>query len=123
MSLDGLRILLVEDDDLVAMAIEDLLEELGCKVVANAGSIDEAVAKSRAGGFECALLDVNLNGEEVFPVAEILAAQGVPFVFTSGYGSWALPEAFRARPIVSKPFRMEALSSALSTALAGKSDQ
>lgn len=123
MTFNGLRILLVEDDSLVAMVTADLLEELGCEVLAIAGHLEEAVDKAKAGGFGCALLDVNLHGEDVFPVAEILAAQGTPFVFASGYGSWGLPETFRGRPVVSKPFRIDMLSAALSAALSGRSGQ
>ena len=123
MTLNGLRILLVEDDSLVAMVTGDLLEELGCEVAAIAGNLQEAIDKAEAGGFGCALLDVKLNGEDVFPVAEILAAQGVPFVFASGYGSWGVPETYRGRPVVSKPFRMHTLSSALAAALSGRSEQ
>lgn len=110
--------LVVEDEILVAMSVEDMLADLGCEVTVSAGNVDEAIDKARAGGFECALLDVNLHGKEVFPVAEILSEQGIPFAFASGYGRSGLPEAFRTRPVVSKPFQLEELSTALSAALA-----
>lgn len=118
MGLQGLRVLLVEDEALVAMSVEDMLADLGCDVVASACTLDEAVDKARAGGFECALLDVSLGGKPVFPVAEILSERGVPFALASGYGRAALPEAFRTCPLVSKPFQLEDLSAVLSTAVA-----
>lgn len=118
MGLEGVRILLVEDEGLVAMSVEDMLAELGCEVTVSADNIDVAIDKARAGGFECALLDVNLRGKEVFPVAEILSDQGIPFAFLSGYGRAGLPEKFRTRPVASKPFQIEELAAALSAALA-----
>ena len=119
MELQGMRVLLVEDEGLVAMSVEDMLVDLGCTVAAQAGSVPEALEKARAGGFEVALLDVSLHGKKVFPVAELLSDNGVPFAFASGYGRAELPEAFRARPVVSKPLELGELSSALAAALAG----
>jgi DNA-binding response OmpR family regulator len=118
MGLKGVRILLVEDEGLVAMSVEDMLAELGCEVTASAAHLDVAIEKARAGGFECALLDVNLRGKEVFPVAEILSEQGIPFAFLSGYGRAGLPEKFRTRPVAAKPFQIEELAAAVSAALA-----
>jgi CheY-like chemotaxis protein len=100
------------------MSVEEMLADLGCTLAANACALDEALDKVEAGGFECALLDVSLGGKKVFPAAEILSARGIPFAFTSGYGRAALPEAFRTRPVVSKPFQFEDLATALSTAVA-----
>jgi CheY-like chemotaxis protein len=118
MGLEGVRVLVIEDDSLVAMSVGDMLSDLGCSVVANAGSLTQAFEKVGAGGFDFALLDVNLRGKEVYPVAEVLTEQGIPFAFASGYGRAGLPDEFRTRPIVSKPFQMEELSSVLSAALA-----
>ena len=118
MDLQGVRILLVEDEGLVAMLVEDMLAELGCEVAARADNIDVAIGEARKGGFECALLDMNLRGQEVFPVAEILREQGVPFAFLSGYGRAGLPEKFRTTPVATKPFQIEELAVALSAALA-----
>lgn len=119
MELEGLRVLLVEDDGLVAMSVEGMLSDLGCTVAAQASSLPEAMERAAAGGFEVALLDVSLNGKQVFPVAEFLSDQGVPFAFASGYGRAGLPEAFRTRPVVPKPFQLEELSAALTAALLG----
>ena len=73
--------------------------------------------KAKAGGFEVALLDVSLNGKQVFPVAEFLSERGIPFAFASGYGRSGLPERFCNRPVVPKPFLIEELSAALESAL------
>jgi CheY-like chemotaxis protein len=118
MELQGLRVLLVEDEGLVAMSVEDMLSDLGCVVAAQATSLPEAFERARAGGFEVALLDVSLNGKQVFPVAEFLSEQDITFAFASGYGHAGLPEGFRDRPVVPKPFQIDELSAALTAALA-----
>ena len=84
----GLRVLVVEDEALVAMQLEDMLDELGCVVVDVAGTVSRgvALAADAAVALDGAILDVNLGGEKVYPVAERLAARGVPFVFCTGYG-------------------------------------
>ncbi|MCK1475983.1 response regulator [Bradyrhizobium sp. 197] len=119
MELSGIRVLLVEDESLVAMLVEDMLTDLGCTVAGHAGSVPEALEEARAGEFDVALLDVSLDGTNVFPVAEALSAQGIPFAFASGYGRTSLPEAFRTTPAVPKPFQIEELSAALTAALLG----
>jgi CheY-like chemotaxis protein len=100
-----LRILVVEDEPLVAMGIEDLLGSIGARVVGPAASVAKALDLAAAGGFDGALLDVNLRGESVRPVADALAAAGTPFVFVTGHGAEGLPEAHRHRPVLAKPFR------------------
>ncbi|WP_425110404.1 response regulator [Bradyrhizobium sp.] len=117
MELQGLRVFLVEDESLVAMSVEDMLADLGCIVTAQAGSVPEALEKARSGGFDVALLDVSLHGIKVFRVAEFLSDHGIPFAFASGYGRAGLPEAFRTRPVVQKPFVQDELSAALTAAL------
>jgi CheY-like chemotaxis protein len=117
MELQGMRVLLVEDEGLIAMSVEDMLSDLGCTVAAQASSLPEALERARAGGFEIAILDVSLNGKQVFPVAELLSEKGIPFAFASGYGRAGLPETFRDRPVVAKPFQMQELSAALTAAL------
>src|SRR5262245_21302569 len=106
---DGLRVLVVEDEELVAMMIDGYLEDLGCTVAATARTVPEAVNAAETLSIQLALLDVNLAGKPVFPAAEALAAKGVPFIFSSGYGSSAVPEQFRAAPVIPKPFRIEEL--------------
>src|SRR5580704_474263 len=109
----ALRVLVVEDDGLVAMTLEDLLDDLGCEVVGSAASVAQALAWLEAGGTaDAALLDVKLGAEFVFPVAEVLAARGVAFAFTTGYGETPDPR-FRDAPVVGKPIRRERLSEVL----------
>lgn len=107
------RILLVEDESLIRMLLEDMLADLGHEVVATAASVEAAKQLATAGGFDAAILDVNLEGQEIFPVAEILAQRGLPFVFASGYGHSALPEPFRDRPTLQKPFQGAQLEAVL----------
>ena len=119
MELQGMRVFLVEDEGLVAMSVEDMLADLGWTVAAQASSLPEALEKARAGGFQVALLDVSLHGKKVFPVAQFLSDHGIPFAFASGYGREELPEAFRTRPVVPKPFELDELSAALAAAVLG----
>ena len=108
-----LRILVVEDEGLVALTIEDLLEDLGCEVVGSVGSMTQALNWLASGAeLDGALLDVNVAGERVFPIAEALAARSVPFAFTTGYGEIA-DRRFDDAPILGKPIRREALEQVL----------
>jgi CheY-like chemotaxis protein len=117
--LQGSRVLLVEDESAIAMLVEDMLLDLGCEVALSASNLAEALAKATEGGFELALLDVNLAGARVFPVAELLASRGIPFAFASGYGASGLPPEYQDRPVVAKPFRAADLAAGLQQALAG----
>lgn len=107
------RILVVEDEFLIRTLLEDMLTDLGHEVVASAATVDEARSIAEAGEFDLAILDVNLEGREIFPVAEILAARNLPFIFVTGYGAGALPDHFRGRPTLQKPFQSEKLEAAL----------
>ncbi len=82
----GKRVLVVEDEVIVAMQLEDLLRELGCDVIGPACRLDEALAMAEGDGIDLALLDVNLNGRSVCPVAQRLSDRGVPVVYATGYG-------------------------------------
>ena len=107
------RILLVEDEGLVALMLEDMLEDMGYDVAYSAASVSQAVAWIEAGGeADAALLDVNLGGEPVFPVAEALRARGVPFAFTTGYGETRDPR-FKEAILLGKPIRLERLVATL----------
>jgi CheY-like chemotaxis protein len=94
----------VEDEGTVAMLIEEMLEDLGCTVVASVPRLALAREKAGTAQVDLAILDVNLAGERVFPVAEILRGRGVPFLFSTGYGASGLPEAFAQSPVLHKPF-------------------
>jgi len=112
------RVLIVEDDVMIRMLIEDMLCDLGFAVAAEASKVHEALAAVDSTAFDVAILDVNLSGETTGPVAEALAARGTPFVFATGYGEHGLPDQFRDRPLLKKPFQIESLKRMLETALA-----
>src|SRR6267142_29376 len=114
------RILVVEDELMIRMLLEDMLGELGYTVAAEAGRIEEALQAAKTADFDLAILDVNLDGEPVLPVADALVARGTPFVFATGYGERGLPEAYRDRPTLKKPFQMEGLRQMLQSALEDK---
>ena len=116
----GKRILVVEDELMIRMLLEDMLGELGYIIAAEAGRIEEALEAAKTGVFDLAILDVNLNGQTIAPVADALVARGTPFVFATGYGERGLPEGYRDRPTLKKPFHMDGLSQTLASALAGK---
>jgi CheY-like chemotaxis protein len=113
MSLTGVRVLLVEDEPIIAMTAEDMLGELGCTVAAIAATLGEALEAVEREAFDLVLLDINLNGAESHPVAERLRAKGRPFVFTTGYGA----DAARGAPVVAKPYRLRDLETAIREAL------
>ena len=113
MQLGGTRVLVVEDEVLVSMLIEDYLSELGCDVVAVASRLDDALGKAREAIMDVVILDVNLAGQVSYPVADILRARGVPFVFATGYGSAGLPFGLQGGPVLSKPFNQQQLVNAL----------
>lgn len=102
---------------MIRMMVADMLGELGFQVAAEAGDIDEAVRLVQATDFDVAILDVNVNGKTITPVAEAITLRGLPFVFATGYGADGLPEKFRDSPVLQKPFQMESLKRAIETAL------
>ncbi len=120
-SLVGLKVLVLEDSALVAMHLEEMLGEAGCEVVATIDTVGGALDFIRSHAVDAAVLDVNLNGEKVFGVAEELMARNVPFVFSSGYGERFLPPQFDDAPHLSKPFEPETLWATLAQACAAKS--
>lgn len=104
-NLAGLRVLVVEDEMMVSMLIEDMLGDLGCKVVGPASRLDEALALAGEAEIDCAVLDVNLGGQSIFPLADLLRAKGAPFAFATGYGDAGLRDVDRGSPVLQKPFR------------------
>ncbi len=112
--LSGCKILVVEDEYLVASLIQDILENAGCLVSGPIPRLDDAVDAARIDDCDAAELDVNLAGERVFPVAEELSRRHIPFIFVTGYGSQSLPEAHQSRPTLRKPFRNIELLNAVS---------
>ena len=109
----GLRILVAEDEALVAMLIEDMLTDMGAVVIGPASNLDEALALANSETPDLALLDVNLAGKPIFPVADVLRARGVPFIFASGYGEAGIVEEHRGAVVLQKPFRESDLAQVL----------
>ena len=117
-TLVGRRILVVEDEMMIAMLVEDMLSELGCSVVGPAHALDTALNLAQnEEGLDAALLDVNLGGQPVFAVADALRAKGVPAIFSTGYGDAGLRDVDRGSPVLQKPFRAGDLARALHAAL------
>jgi CheY-like chemotaxis protein len=107
------RILVAEDEAITSMTIEDVVENLGCTVVGPAGRMADALEVAKEAALEGAVLDVNLHGQQIYPVADILAKRGIPFMFLTGYGAQGLPPGHAHRRVLSKPFRASDLSQAL----------
>jgi CheY-like chemotaxis protein len=105
---------------MIRMLLEDMLAELGYTVAAEASRLDEALEAARIADFDIAILDVNLSGQPISPVADVLAARGMPFVFATGYGERGLPDAYRDRPTLKKPFQLDNLKRTLQSALDGE---
>src|SRR5713101_3445899 len=114
------RVLVVEDELMIRMLLEDMLAELGYTITATAARLDEALEAARNADFDIAILDVNLNGQPISPVADALVARGMPFVFATGYGERGLPDSHRDRPTLKKPFQLDGLKRLLQSALDGK---
>jgi len=102
---------------MIRMMVADMLEELGFTVVAEAGEINEALRLAQSTDFDIAILDVNVNGKVISPVAELIQARNRPFIFATGYGSSGLPEEFRNRPALQKPFQIETLARVINSTL------
>ena len=116
--LEGLRVLVVEDESLVSMLIEDILTDLGCVVVGVAARLDQGIDAISAFSFDAAIVDVNLNGSPSYPIAEMLVHRRIPFIFSTGYGPNGVAENFRGIPVLSKPFQQSDLKAALMAVLA-----
>jgi CheY-like chemotaxis protein len=120
----GLRILLVEDEAMVAMIIEDTLNDLGCEIVGPMSNVEKALAAAKSEDhIDGAFLDVNLRGQLVYPVAEVLAARGVPFAFVTGYGEKGIDARYRGAPVLTKPFLPETVEQLVSKHMAGRGSQ
>jgi CheY-like chemotaxis protein len=118
--MQGVSVFLVEDEALIRMMVVEMLEELGHRVVAEAGSIKTAEPLARTCAFDLAVLDINVAGFNISPVAEIVAERGLPFVFISGYGPEGLPALFNDKPVLSKPFLISDFSTMINSALSDR---
>lgn len=114
----GKRILLVEDDYMIAQDACAMLADAGVEVVGPLPGVAEALdALENQGPLDAAVLDVNLNGEMVFPIADALGKRGVPFIFLTGYDTWALPQRYAAHPTLQKPLGLQSLSKSVAPLL------
>ena len=116
--LSGKRILVVEDEMMIAMLLEDTLLDLGCIVLGPASGCAQALALvNGAADIDAGILDVNLGGERSFPVADVLRERRIPFMFATGYGSAGIPDAYAQHPVIIKPFDPVAVADALASIL------
>jgi DNA-binding NtrC family response regulator len=106
-------ILLVEDEALIRMALAAMVEELGHRVVLEAGNIGDAGAYAMTGVFDLAILDINIGGYGIDPVADIVEKRGLPLFFITGYGTAHLPSLFRRRPVLEKPVSVDHLKATI----------
>lgn len=118
--LSGLRILVVEDEAAISLLLEDMLLDFGCEVIGPAARLAAALEVVTHEKVDIAILDVNVAGEPIYPVAEALAQRGIPFVFSTGYGSAGIRDTFRDRPVLQKPFAQQDLKQKLLMALGEK---
>ena len=118
--LDGLSVLVVEDEAIISFLLEDMLGELGAAQIRHAGSVGAALKALDDKMPDLAVLDVNLGGERVYPVAERLDAAGVAFVFTTGYGRSGIEPQWHARVVVQKPFNVDTMAAALKSVVSAR---
>jgi CheY-like chemotaxis protein len=117
--LSNRKVLVVEDEMMIAMLIEDMLDEFGCKLVGPATTVPRAPDLIGKEQVEVAVLDLNLDGHDTYAIADALQQKNVPFIFATGYGSTGLRQEYGNRPILQKPFQARDLENALAEALAG----
>ena len=111
------RVLVVEDEMLVLMAIEDMLSDLGCTSITVAGNVRKALSLAKTKKFDLAILDINLDGQRSYTIAKALSDNGVPFAFSTGYGEHGVGEGFGGRPVLSKPYSSSHLVTVLTALL------
>ena len=117
--LSNCKVLVVEDEMMIAMLIEDMLDEFGCKTVGPATNVPRALELISMEQMEVAVLDLNLDGNDTYAIADALRQKCVPFIFATGYGSTGVRDQYRDRPVLQKPFQSRDLESALKEALRG----
>jgi CheY-like chemotaxis protein len=113
-------ILLVEDEALIRMMVAQMVEELGHTVVAEAANIKDALELAQTAEYDIAILDINVGGERIDPVADVIAGRHLPFVFASGYGVAGLTEKLRHGRMLQKPFLIERLDEAIQETIGGR---
>jgi CheY-like chemotaxis protein len=115
--MSGLRVLVVEDEAAISLLLEDMLLDLGCDVVGPAARLGTALELAQGEALDVAILDVNVAGEPIYPVAAALVERKVPFIFSTGYGSAGIKDLYRDRPVMQKPFAQRDLRQNLLQAL------
>ena len=115
--LKGLKVLVVEDQPIMAMTLEEMLRAIGCADVWHASGVTDALAMMRSQRPDCAVVDLYLSGELAYPIARWLAAEGIPFVFLKGYGRRTILGDWASRPAIQKPFSVRSLQAKLEAAL------
>jgi CheY-like chemotaxis protein len=113
------KVLVVEDEMMIAMLIEDMLDEFGCKLVGPATNVPRALELIGKESIDVAVLDLNLDGKDTYAIADALQRKNVPFIFATGYGSTGLRQEYGNRPVLQKPFQARDLETALTEALNG----
>lgn len=116
-SSQALKVLLIEDESLVAILVEDMLADLGHAVVATAGRMESAMKLAAELPVDLAIVDVNLNGQQTYPLATVLMNRGVPFIFATGYGAAGLLQEWRGVPTLQKPFQTRELAATILRAM------
>jgi CheY-like chemotaxis protein len=116
--LSSMRILVVEDSPVVAEVLKEMLLDFGCEVVGPVGNMAVALELAQSERLDAAVIDLNIRGGKVYPVARLLGERGIPFLLASGYADWTMPPEWEGRPRLPKPFTAEALSGALEALLA-----
>jgi CheY-like chemotaxis protein len=120
----GSRVFVVEDETLVLFNLEDILDQLGCEIAGQAMRLEQAVNLAKSvGPVDVAILDVNIGGATVFPVAEILAERGIPMLFATGYGRDGLPVEWQGHAVIVKPYSQQDVERALTPLLASRVHQ
>jgi DNA-binding response OmpR family regulator len=110
-------VLLVEDEIMIRMMVAEMLEELGHRVAAETGEINQAIRLAQNTEFDLAILDVNVQGSLITPVAELITTLNRPIIFATGYGPASIPEEFRSHPSLEKPFLIEKLARTIDSTL------
>ena len=119
--MSGASVFLVEDEALIRMMIVDMLDDLGHRVVAEAGSIEVTDPLARSAVFDLGVFDINIGGRNISPIAEIVDGRGLPFIFVSGYGSGGRPVSFRHKAVLQKPFLISQFGKMIDAALGRQS--
>jgi CheY-like chemotaxis protein len=118
--LAGRRVLIVEDEAMISALIEMILGEAGCSIVGSVATLERALEIIEREPIDAALLDVHVNGHDVYAVADVLSARGIPFVLVSGFARKQLPPRYRDCPYVAKPFAPDTILTVLDQAVAGR---